>query len=70
MTQNIDRAARDLFQGEERQTRDIKYFFRVGENSSDQLADYRTRAMAQIERGISVEDIELDRLILEQTHDT
>lgn len=59
MTQNIDRASRDLFAG--RNTRNIKYYFRDGGNTADQLADYRLRAMAQIGERVSVEDVALDR---------
>jgi hypothetical protein len=63
MTQNIDRAARDLF-SEGRGTRNIKYYFQQG-NTAEQLIDYRTRAIAQIFEGMSVEDVELDSAILD-----
>ena len=65
MTQNIENATRDLFANGERQTRGIKYFFRSGNNTADQLADYRNRAIAQINAGLSVEDTDLDRSILD-----
>lgn len=65
MTQNIDRAVRGLFETEGRQTRNIKYFFQQGENSGDQLADYRQRAIHQIANGLSVEDVDLDTSILD-----
>ena len=61
----VERAARDLFSTGERRTRDIKYFFRAGENTAAQLADYRSRAIAQIDSGLSVEDLELDAAILD-----
>lgn len=64
MTQNIDRAARDLFAAG-RVTRNIKYYFQQGANTADQLADYRSRAMAQITEMVSVENTDLDRLILD-----
>ena len=64
MTQSIDRAARDLF-SRGRATRNIKYYFNQGDNTAAQLADYRSRAMAQIHEGISVENTELDRPILD-----
>lgn len=64
MTQNIDRAARDLFAGG-RSTRNIKYYFQTGRVTADQLADYRSRAIAQIREGVSKENLELDRLILD-----
>ena len=63
MTQNIDRAARDLFAG--RSTRNIKYYFGLGANTGDQLADYRSRALAQINEQVSIENTELDRAILD-----
>lgn len=63
MTQNIDRAVRDLFEGGHR-TRNIKYYFRP-DNTADQLADYRARAIAQISEGISKEDLDLDSAILD-----
>jgi hypothetical protein len=65
MTQNIDRAVRELFSTEGRQTRNIKYFFRNGENTADQLADYRLRALHQINHGQSQENVELDSSILD-----
>ena len=64
MTQNIDRAARDLFSCE-RRTRNIKYYFQQTDNTADQLADYRMRAMAQIHEGVSVENTQLDSAILD-----
>ena len=64
MTQNIDRAARDLLNGG-RSTRNVKYYFQQGENTADQLADYRSRAIAQITEGISKENLELDSIILD-----
>ena len=63
MTQNIDRAARDLF-SEGRGTRNIKYYFLQG-NTAEQLDAYRNRAIAQICEGMSVENTELDRSILD-----
>lgn len=63
MTRNIDRAARDLFAG--RSMRNIKYYFRLGENTADQLADYRQRAWAQISESVSRENLELDSAILD-----
>lgn len=65
MTDNIDRAARDLFSPEGRQTRNIKYYFRQEGNTADQLADYRMRAHSQIEQGIAVEDTDLDSSLLD-----
>lgn len=65
MTQNIDRAARDLFSNDQRTTRNIKYYFQQGANTADQLADYRSRALAQVEGRISLEDTELDGSILD-----
>ena len=64
MTQNIDRAARDLFEGG-RSTRNIKYYFQQGPNTANQLAGYRSRAIAQIREGLSVENVELDAGILD-----
>ncbi|MES2903272.1 MAG: hypothetical protein V4696_03725 [Pseudomonadota bacterium] len=64
MTQNIDRAVRDLFEGG-RSTRNIKYYFQQGENTADQLADYRSRAIAQIQETVSKENLELDSVILD-----
>jgi hypothetical protein len=65
MTQNIDRAARDLFAGG-RTTRNIKYYVQPGARvTGDQLADYRSRAMAQIREGVSRENTELDGAILD-----
>lgn len=64
MTQNVDRAARDLFAAG-RSTRNIKYYFNMGPNTADQLADYRSRALAQIGENVSVENTELDRAILD-----
>ena len=64
MTQNIDRAARDLFAAG-RSTRNIKYYFAQGPNTADQLADYRSRAMAQIAEHVSRENTALDRAILD-----
>lgn len=64
MTQNVDRAARDLFSAG-RNTRNIKYYFRQEANTADQLADYRSRAIAQIDERVSVENIDLDRLVLD-----
>lgn len=64
MTQNVARATRDLFEGG-RNTRNIKYYFQLGENTAEQLADYRLRAVAQISEGISKENLELDSIILD-----
>ena len=64
MTQNVDRAARDLFSGG-RNTRNIKYYFQDASVTADQLADYRQRAMAQIADQVSRENVELDRAILD-----
>ena len=64
MTPNIDRAARDLFSGG-RRTRNVKYYFQDGRNNAEQLADYRSRAWAQINEGISKENVELDRALLD-----
>lgn len=64
MTQNIDRAARDLFSSD-RRTRNIKYYFQQGANTADQLADYRSRALAQIQERVSLENTELDQSILD-----
>ncbi len=64
MTQNVDRAARDLFSGG-RQTRNIKYYFQEGRNTADQLADYRSRVMSQISERVSVENLELDGGLLD-----
>jgi hypothetical protein len=64
MTQNIDRAARDLFTGG-RSTRNIKYYFQQGGNTADQLADYRSRAFAQIHESVSKENLVLDSAILD-----
>ena len=64
MTPNIDRAARDLYSGA-RRTRNVKYYFEDGRNNGDQLADYRSRAIAQIQEGISKENVELDRALLD-----
>lgn len=64
MTQNIERAVRDLFSGG-RSTRNVKYYVQDGPNESDQLADYRSRALAQISEKISRENVDLDRAILD-----
>ena len=64
MTQNVDRAARDLFSGG-RSTRNIKYYFQNSQITADQLADYRQRAIAQIADHVSLENVELDRAILD-----
>jgi hypothetical protein len=64
MTQNVDRAVRDLFSGG-RNTRNIKYYFPLSGTTGDQLASYRSRAMAQIREGISPENSALDRDILD-----
>lgn len=64
MTQNIDRAVRDLFEGG-RRTRNVKYYFQNGRYTADQLADYRLRSHAQIREGLSVENLELDSGILD-----
>lgn len=64
MTQNIDRAARDLFSGG-RSTRNIKYYFQDSSVTGDQLADYRQRAIAQIADRVSCENVDLDRVILD-----
>ncbi|CAM4370859.1 hypothetical protein NOLU111490_18330 [Novosphingobium lubricantis] len=64
MTRNIDRAVRDLF-SEGRSTRNIKYYFQQGDNTADQLADYRQRAIRQISEGISKENRDLDAHILD-----
>ncbi|MEM6858618.1 MAG: hypothetical protein AAF559_12165 [Pseudomonadota bacterium] len=64
MTQNIDRAVRDLFEGG-RSTRNIKYYVQPGRYTADQLADYRLRVHAQIREGLSVENHELDSGILD-----
>ena len=64
MTQNIDRAVRDLFSAG-RATRNIKYYFAEGRNTGDQLAEYRSRAIAQINEHLAVENTELDRSILD-----
>jgi hypothetical protein len=65
MSQNIDRAVRDMFHTEGRATRNIKYYFRHGENSADQLADYRTRVHSQIRENATVENVDLDRHLLD-----
>lgn len=65
MTQNINRAVSGLFETEGRQTRNIKYFYQEGDNTADQLADYRNRVNSQIEQGISQENLELDTLLLD-----
>ena len=65
MNQNVENATRELFATSERGTRDIKYFFQTGDNTAEQLADYRNRAVAQIESGMSAEDVELDGSILD-----
>ena len=64
MTQNIDRAVRDLFEAG-RGTRNIKYYFHPGETTADQLADYRSRALAQITEQVSLENTVLDRCLLD-----
>lgn len=64
MTQNVDRAVRDLFTGG-RNTRNIKYYFSLSGSTADQLASYRSRAIAQIREGISPENSVLDRGILD-----
>lgn len=64
MTQNVDRAARDLFSGG-RSTRNIKYYFENGRITADQLADYRQRAIAQIVNQDSHENVELDAALLD-----
>ena len=64
MTQNIDRATRDLFTGA-RSTRDIKYNFQQGASTADQLADYRQRAIRQINDSLSKENLDLDSIILD-----
>ena len=64
MTQNVDRAVRDLF-SEGRRTRNIKYYFQNTCVTADQLADYRSRAIAQIQEGVSKENRELDSAILD-----
>ncbi len=64
MTHSVDRAVRDLFTGG-RFTRNIKYYFDDGSNTGEQLADYRLRAIAQITELVSVENVELDRGMLD-----
>ena len=64
MAQNIDRAVRDLFEGG-RTTRNIKYYIQGGQSTGEQLADYRQRVHAQIREGLSEENVELDRGILD-----
>lgn len=64
MTQNIDRAVRDLFDAG-RRTRNIKYYFNQGPNTADQLADYRSRALAQIDKHVSQENVLLDSCLLD-----
>jgi hypothetical protein len=65
MNQNIENAARDLFTNSGRRTRDIKYFFRAGDNTAVQLADYRNRSMAQIEARVTIENVNLDISLLD-----
>lgn len=62
MSTIIDRVARDLFDGQE-VVRDIKFCYRR-ETSAEQLADYRSRAIAQIRGGQSRENTELDRHLM------
>lgn len=63
MTMNIDRAARDLFEGG-RNTRNVKYYV-DGSCSADQLADYQRRITVQIREGVSVENVALDSELLD-----
>lgn len=63
MSTIIDRVARDMFEGDS-VVRDIKFCYRHG-TTAEELADYRSRAMAQIRGGQSTENIELDGSLME-----
>ena len=64
MNDSLRRAADDMFAAPNRVTRNVRYYFQ--ENSTAiQLAEYRNRANAQISQGISLEDLELDRALLD-----
>jgi|GEM_PF-3750381 len=65
MTENTERVARDLFSTVGRTTRNIKFYFRRGDNTAEQLSDYRTRAIAQIVNGMADEDVDFDRHLLD-----
>jgi hypothetical protein len=60
----LERAARDLFTGA-RSTRNIKHYFQQGTSTADQLADYRQRAIRQINDSLSRENLDLDSIILD-----
>lgn len=64
MMSMTEHAARDLFETEGRQTRNIRFYFQGEQRSADQLSDYRTRALAQI--GVTAhEDVDFDRQVLD-----
>lgn len=62
MSTIIDRVARDMFDGET-VVRDIKFCFRH-DSAAVRLADYRSRAMAQINHGQTHENTELDEHLM------
>jgi hypothetical protein len=64
MTNSVTRAARDLFEAD-RRTRNIRFYFHGDNCSQENLADYRNRAVAQINSGLSVENVDLDRDLLD-----
>lgn len=64
MNSSASRAARDLYDSG-RQTRNIRFYFHGDNCSQENLSDYRNRALAQINNGLSVENIDLDRELLD-----
>lgn len=62
MSNIIDRVARDMFDGDQ-VVRDIKFYFRP-ESTAVGLANYRSRAMAQIRHGQTQENIDLDSYLM------
>lgn len=65
MTNNaVDRATRDLFNSEARVTRNVRFFFRDGDRA-ETLADYRARAITQIEQGAAQPTEALDSHLLD-----
>ena len=65
MTNNaVDRAARDLFDSDARATRNIRFFFSDGDRA-ETLADYRARAITQIQQRATQPIAALDSHLLD-----
>lgn len=66
MTNTItNRVARDLYQANARTTRNVRFYFQQGQASGETLSDYRSRAMIQIERGLTQPNEALDSHLLD-----